>query len=199
MEKRYLSSYEYNCASILEHLRGIVENKGGYLVTTWKKTQHYFHVVNRSRADAIRELSSFLSRCTRTEKNAEYYDKKSKELEAYEKAESPDFRTIFGDYRYIQFFLDGMLYYYSMDNNPFFGVSWSKRPVSSNGTVARNYYSEHEDSPHWLSDRHLSMMCTDAEREAAAIKIFNQLKKANPSTRYGQSTVSETLYKLIAE
>ena len=35
MEKRYLSSWEYNCSMILDYIKQLVEEEGGRLVTTW--------------------------------------------------------------------------------------------------------------------------------------------------------------------
>lgn len=104
----------------------------------------------------------------------------------------------FGDYLYIQFELDGVLYYYSMDANPFFGVTWCKRPIID-GSVRKEYYYSHTENAKWLTDSFLGMYCSREDIKKAARKIFDTLVKANFCERCGRGATFEKVFPLEIE
>ena len=137
MEKRYLSSWEYNCSMILDYIKQLVEEEGGRLVTTWQKTAKMYEIVNRNL-----------------------------------KTDQTPIHNIFGDYRYINFVLGDSYYYYSMNDNPFFGVTWGKVPVV-NGRITEAYTTR--EKIFWLEDVYLTGRCTKEDAKRAAKTILAKL------------------------
>lgn len=138
MEKRYLSSWEYNCSMILDYIKQLVEEEGGQLVSTWRTATKKYKIVNRNL-----------------------------------KTNQPPIHNIFGDYRYIQFVLGDTCYYYSMNDNPFFGVTWGKVPVV-NGRITEAYTTR--EKIFWLEDIYLTSQCTKEDAKRAAKTILDKLK-----------------------
>lgn len=82
----------------------------------------------------------------------------------------------YGEWLYISFALDGICYYYQLNDNPFFDFLYHKSRIY-NGRVIRNCVCK-KDQKTWLRDCFFSYRCTDAERMAAAKHIFTILMNA---------------------
>ena len=172
-ERRYLLSWDYNAARILDELEKIVLDQGGALVSTWQKgDRKQFAIINRSLTAAIREHQERIERLEKFER-VEAAAMNRKELERLEAIENEPHITPYGDYRYISFALNGMYFYYELDRNPFFPFHYRKSPIV-NGEIDYNHWS-YEDKKDWLYDCFFGFRCSQADRVEAANMIFNML------------------------
>lgn len=176
MQKRYLSNWNYNAARIFDNLEKIVHDNGGVLVSdwAWKREREKFLIVRRGLRAAIQEKREFLEKLEKLNRPAAGTVRA--ELERLEAIDDAPHETYYGDYRYIQFILNGTYYYYSTDSNPFFPFHYCKAAAPGN-VVDRNTY-HYEDKKEWLYDCFFSWDCSEADRIEAANMIFNMLMNA---------------------
>ena len=85
---------------------------------------------------------------------------------------------------YISFTLDGVYYYFQVDNNPFFPFYYNKTRIVD-GKHKLNTYSAELDKA-WLTDPVYCGIATDEEINSAAVVLFELLKKAPLSRAYGE-------------
>ena len=90
---------------------------------------------------------------------------------------------------YIRFVLDGYLYYFQIDDNPFFPFYYSKYQINPNNTYCKDVYSEELDKD-WLFDCYWRNDCTNEERQQAAETILNILINA-PKGKVHRDTVKQ--------
>lgn len=178
-QRLYLNSWNYNAAKILSRLAVIVTDNGGSV-----KPQNNAIISNRSRDAAIREYSEKVERYTTLEKNNHNparaaaildYSRKLEKLQAI----NNDPITV-THVSYIRFTLDDCMYYYGVDDNPFFDFHYSKIPIV-NSTYNDMCYSA-SDKKDWLHDCFFGADCSDADITEAAYLIFNMLTTAKFST-----------------
>lgn len=189
-ERRYLTTWHYNAALILEELENIVKNHGGKLCETWQyekppewlTTRKTYLITNRGLTKEIRETEERIERLKKignTNMQKEYEQK----LEGYKQIDNEPVLVHRADYLYIHFTLDGYFYSYSMDCNPFFEFRYSKMKITDNNQINQNYYSN-EDKKEWLYDCFWRFDCSAADRREAANLIFNMLLAANTNRTY---------------
>ena len=77
---------------------------------------------------------------------------------------------------YISFILDNSVYYYQVDDNPFFPFYHSKKPLRD-GEYSLDACCD-DDKKEWLFDCLLRSDCPDSDITTAANTIFNQLKNS---------------------
>lgn len=175
----YLNSWNYNAAKILSRLAAIVADNGGRV-----KPQNSAIISNRSRDAAIRECSEKVERYTALEKNnhnparAAAILKYSSKLEKLQAINNDPITVT--NVSYIRFTLGDCMYYYDVDDNPFFNFHYSKIPVV-NGAYNAMCYSDN-DKKEWLHDCFFGADCSDADITEAAYLIFNMLVNAKFST-----------------
>ena len=206
----YLNSWEYNAVGILEYLRQIVENNGGYV-----RPARYTgcNVVNRSIMEELRKEKGFLDTLyqldLKEQKNREKISEAIRKTE--EKISSlsalPEMRiSVYNDFlTSIYFVLDGVYYYYEMDENPFLEFYFRKTPVTGSG-VSMDALSA-EDKKEWFFDCFFKRDCSEDDKKEAANLIFNMLVSAPLSTirldsrrvrvnnRYNSGYHYETIYE----
>lgn len=177
-ERLYPATWEYNAARILTELAKIVINNGGKV-----KPQKNAIITNRTVDAAKREYLEKIERFTELEKTshnearANAIKTYSEKLEALEKVNNESITVTHTSY--IKFVLDGFIYYYQVDDNPFFEFYYSKTAVIS-GRYSRDTYSM-EDKKEWLYDCFFSATCNIEDVKEAANLIFNMLVSSAPS------------------
>ena len=178
-QRLYLNSWNYNAARILSRLAVIVTDNGGHV-----KPHNNAIISNRSRDAAIREYSERVERYTALEKNNNNPARAAAILDYSRKLEkllaiNNDPITVTHT-SYIRFTLDNCMYYYGVDDNPFFDFHYSKIPVA-NGAYNSMCHSDN-DEKEWMHDCFFGADCSDADITEAAYLIFNMLVNAKFST-----------------
>lgn len=141
-ERLYLNSWEYNMARALSELAKMVQDRGGRC-----KPLNYALVTNRTNYNKAIELKGDLDlyeRNLKIFKDPEKIEKLERAIEKtraeYEqaKAAADNEKPVKVEYTsYITFVLDDYVYYFQIDDNPFFPVLASKTPVK-NGKYSRD-------------------------------------------------------------
>ena len=195
-ERRYLTSWKYNAALILDELEAIVLNNGGAIVSTWQKTRKEYAITNRSITGAIREQ---LDRVERLEKHnrVEAAIAAREKLDELQSLPNEPHITPYGDFTYICFALNGFYYYYSLDDNPFFDFHYSKTPII-NGEINKSHYCRN-DPKTWFYDCLWSWKCSRDDIQTAANSIFNMLQKATPCNTYKKAKLEKLIVLVEAE
>ncbi len=188
-ERRYLRSWGYNTARILDELESIVLNNGGAIVSTWQTEREYYAITNFTLTEAIREENDLHNRIK--ERGRVIPTDRAAKLEKWESIDNTPHVTPYGDFQYICFVLDGIYYNYNMTDNPFFDASYSKIPVID-GKINPCHYSN-TDKKEWLYDCFLSVDCSQADRREAANIIFNMMINDRTSTPYKRNRQPQTL------
>ena len=179
-ERLYLSSWEYNVSLIISELAKIVENNGGRV-----KPMKHAIISNRSIDENKRELEG---RINRLQENLKIFTQNAgnfipiindvkKQLEELEKINNKP--IVVTHTSYIEFVLDNVYYYYSVDDNPFFPFHYIKTPVKNN-MYSMDACAE-EDPKEWFYDCFLFRGCAKADIKEAANLIFNMLMNASCS------------------
>ena len=182
VEIRYLRSWDYNVTLIMEELEKIVLNNGGAIVSTWKTERKQYLIENRTLSDEIRKHREHVKRMEALNRPGS-----AAEREKLERLESIDNTPVLTNYYsfggvYINFVLDGVYYYYSIDDNPFFDFHYDKIPVI-NGAIDQDHYTN-TCKKEWLYDCFFCFDCSHADRMEAANMIFNMLMNAQFSRKY---------------
>lgn len=178
-QRLYLPSWQYNAALIMSELAKIVENHGGKV-----KPQKAAIISNRSLDGALRED---MERLTRYEKIIEEGHGNEKTVEALTalkisiaKRQAINNEPVRVTHTtYITFTLDGYVYYYQLEENPFFDFLFSKTPLRGN-VYSRDAVLT-EANKEWLYDCFLMAGCPAADIVEAANLIFNELTNAKDS------------------
>ncbi len=203
-EKRFLSSWKYNAARILEEIENIVKNHGGELVATWQYStppewltkRKRFLIENRFLTEELtkeKEKLSRLEKLGRTEAARET----QKKIERLFDIDNTPRLSYYADYLYIQFSLDGYFYYYSIDDNPFFDFHFARVKIEEGEKINQNYFLKN-DSKKWLDDCFFYIDCSEADTKEAANLIFNMLltEETNKTYTNRKRNKHATLYRL---
>ena len=174
-ERLYLTSWEYNAAKILSRLAVIIQEKGGKV-----QPLHTALISNRNLSSAINKnkqtLENYMSAASseRIKTEIQRVTDKIKKLESINNEPISVTHT-----SYIKFILNGMIYYYELNDNPFFPFYYSKTKVIDN-MFCLDIYAE-EDPKKWIEEYHMTFECPDEKIETAANFIFNMLMNAKQS------------------
>lgn len=152
----YPDSWNYNAARLMTVLATIVEDHGGR-VQYDKKSR----ILNRSLMNIKKELQERLERAKNS--NGVYKDKAierlSKELEELQGINHEPITVTHTTY--IRFVLDGYVYYYQVDENPFFPFSYEKTPLVK-GKYSRDACLV-EDKKEWLYGGFFGYRCSQED------------------------------------
>lgn len=179
-QRLYLNNWNYNAAKILSHLAKIVTDNGGRVAKLNSAV-----ISNRTRDAAIREYSEKIERYTALEKVAHNparenaireYTAKLERLQAVDNSLITVTHTT-----YIRFVLNDTMYYYQVNDNPFFDFYFSKTAIV-NGEY-NTCYSD-PDKKEWLYDCFFRADCSDADIIEAANLIYKMLENARLSALY---------------
>lgn len=181
-KRLYLRSWDYNAALLMNELERIVIANGGKVKPAIRKAV----ISNRNLDDAIEDYKQKLEKYTELEK----VDPKPIRADAIKSlvAALQELETIDNRPRevtrltYINFVLGDYVYYYQVDNNPFFEFYFHKIKVVD-GSFSKSVYLD-EDNKSWMKDCFLSYACSKDEIKKAASNIFNMLLSAKPSRTY---------------
>lgn len=203
-ERRYLSTWSYNAALILEELESIIKSKGGAICATWQYAsppawltqRKQYEITNRTLDGAKREIIERLEKLEKLGREEAAAAQREK-LKEYEEINNAPRVCYYGDYLYIHFVLNGYCYYYQMDRNPFFDFNYGKVAIENGDKINRLYYMN-GDSKKWLKDIYFSFGCDDDARKKAAQNIFNMLIAAPTCHTYRAGGRAEytTIYKM---
>lgn len=180
-ERLYLTSWEYNAAKVLTELAKMVIEKGGRVAPTYKAV-----ISNRNLDDEKRHYRDDIVHLAELEKRS-HKEIRANAIEEYkerlEKLESINNDPITVTHiSSIYFILDGFIYYYQVNDNPFFDFHYTKTVVKD-GKFSKYVYGV-EDKKEWFSDRFLYYTCTDSEMMQAASYILDMLVSSKPSPVY---------------
>lgn len=175
-ERLYLLSWNYNAALILTELAKIIENHGGRV-----KAQKAPIISNRSIAENLKEytdrknqLEKIIAEGHGNEKTVEAVNALTGKIEKLQAVNNDPVKVTHTTY--IRFTLDGYMYYYQLEENPFFPFMYSKTPLRGNVYSLDACIDEANKS--WLYDCFLYAGCAHADIVEAANLIFNQLTSA---------------------
>lgn len=174
-EKLYLSNWQYNACRILSELAVIVDNHGGKVKPNRKPV-----IQNRTLLGAVRECKEkieYAENLELTEKRAFYLKNQREQLEKMESIKNDPIMV--SHTTWIHFVLDGFMYTYDVDDNPFFDFHYSKTPIVKNRYSLDAYRME--DKKEWLFDCFFSFNVSEADIKEAANLIFNMLVNAKQS------------------
>lgn len=181
----HLRSWEYNAARIISHIAKIVTDNGGKVKPTYNAI-----ISDRTRAEAITDYKNRVERYKELEKTshnpsrAEAIKKYSDRLEKLEALNSDPITVTHTSG--IRFICDDVMYYYWVDDNPFFPFHYIKTNIID-GKYSKDVYAE-EDKKEWLYDCFFSCDCPDAAIVEAANLIYNMLIMAKNSEKYRETT-----------
>lgn len=83
---------------------------------------------------------------------------------------------------YINFAMNGVYYYYELDDNPFFPFHYIKAPIDPKSETYSGDACMEESSKSWFTDPLIGFGCPDSEIESAAEAILSLLLAAPLST-----------------
>ena len=182
----YLSSWEYNGALILSRLAEIVKSKGGKVkpcctaVISNRTIDEKIDKLNERRARLVQVLTAGngndLQRHALKEVTEEL-----EEMRRFNNAPVTVTHT-----SYITFVLDNVLYYYQIDDNPFFPFRYSKTPLR--GDSYSKDAAGMDAGKEWFEDCYLFSGCTPEQIERAARSILDALLKVKFSPIMRDST-----------
>lgn len=180
-ERLYLDNWNYNAALIMSELAVIVENHGGIV-----KPEKTAIISNRTIDEVISKYEKDVNAWNELDKERTIpisdACKKARKarIDKLEKVKSIDNTPIKVTHTtYIRFMLDNTMYYYQVDDNPFFDFYYTKTPII-NGEYSENAICEN-DKKEWLFDCFLSWNVSKSDIREAANIIFNMLVSANNS------------------
>lgn len=189
-QKFYLSHWEYNACRIISALAEIVREHGGNV-----QPHIPCEIIDRTKynkrdelAEKIEHLEFELS--VRTFNDDEEEEKYRSIVEKLLKSARMEMRKLEDEINYdkpipvthtsyITFEMDGVYYYYQVDDNPFFEFHYLKTPITEKG-YSRDACLE-EDEKEWLYDCYILTECTSEEVIKAANFLFNMLVNADNS------------------
>lgn len=188
----YLPNSNYNIARILEALKKIIIDNGGSIAKYKYAEKTLIH--NRSIAEEIRKKEDHLSK-VEANNNERFAEKKAAaiknikaDLEELQNASAttPAIETTFTTWsgHHIHFVHDGIYYYFSMDNNPFFPASIHKIMLDNNNCYAGTYYSDSIEEKPFLYDCIFSFNCCNEDIKEMAYQLYNFLLLAPMSKLY---------------
>ena len=176
-ERLYLASWEYNALLILDKLNKIVEKAGGRV-----KPGKTAIISNRSITCARHVYETRIGTLAKRYVGRGINDDTNKEIEGLKLklatlSEIDDTPIECFGQTWTRFVINNDVYYFSLDDNPFFEFHYSKTPLKSDGTYSLDACCGVAGRS-WLRDIHLGYECTVADRQLAAQSIFDMLIKA---------------------
>lgn len=187
----YLPNSNYNIAKIIEELKKIIIDNGGSIAKS--KYAEKITVHNRSIDEAIRKKEDHISKVKENnsitpEKKETIIKNVTKDLEELQKAAdaAQDFETTFVSWcgHSIQFVIDGIYYYFSMDSNPFFPASIRKIKLDTNNSYTGTYYTDSIEEKPFLYDCIYNYNCCNSDIKEMAYQMYNFLIAAPMSKLY---------------
>lgn len=182
----YPSTLEYNYCLIMNELTRIAENNGAII----KPSKGGF-IVNRSILEEIKEAENRIDGLTRIANKPDTTEKAKTAIEAtirdyqarIEELKSIPNDPVRVDHTYIIFVLNGVYYYYSFPDNPFFDNYFTKTPVFDDCKVSRDCYGS-KDNKEWFFDSLWRSNCSHDDIKEAANMIFNMMLNSGYSKKY---------------
>ena len=204
MKKLYLSQWDYNKSLIFEELKKMVLNNGGLMVSDWQKKQEKTKIYNRtikykieSKQQHVEFLETRKEEMTKEQKQNinNVIDNYLKEIITLEKQYKKTTRIITNN-GYLQFVLNGFLYYIQFDDNPFFDFYYTKQPINDDLTIKDNtiYFEKLPKEELFIKDYYLNY--TKKNLKDTAKNIYNFLVNAKNSRIYKQRNNKKTFHKL---
>lgn len=179
----HLTNWNYNALLIMKELARVVTEHGGRV-----KPARTAMITNRSITESILEYTRKIQNlrfASNRDGRSEARDNRIAEYEqkiAHLESINNDPVVAWGE-SWIRFVVDGTMYYYSFDDNPFFPFHFVKTPLIDNLQYSIDAYSQ-EDKKDWLYDCYIISGCTENDHAEAARHIFDMLMKAPYSTEY---------------
>lgn len=178
------SSWGYNATRIINALADIVELNGG--AVSYKYHDHKL-IGNRCHYDSILEAQE---RLINLKESQWVMDKPDRALEFANNqlAKLKDSINLFNNSvvnmregHYITFKLNGYIYSFSFDDNPFFEHYYSKNQSINSNEYDKNYYIDdlNDACPAWGYNANVS----DKDIKAQAQLLFNKLIESKPSAK----------------
>ena len=177
-ERLYLKSWQYNAARILSELANIVKTNGGRVqpLKTAIISDRSLSYTIQEKKQKLEMLSEHLPESKNLSAALTYKEQITKEIEALESINNEPITVTHTSY--IKFVLDGILYYYQVDDNPFFEFYYTKAPVQNNKIGSNiNTYADC-DAKEWVKDSLFKYACPEKDIKDAANFIFNMLTNA---------------------
>lgn len=177
-ERLYLKSWQYNAAKILSELANIVKTNGGRVqpLKTAIISDRSLSYTIQEKKQKLEMLSKHLPESKNLSAALAYKKQMTKEIEALESINNEPITVTHTSY--IKFVLDDIVYYYQVDDNPFFEFYYTKVPVQNNKIRSNiNTYADC-DTKEWEKDSLFKYACPEKDIKDAADFVFNMLTNA---------------------
>lgn len=177
-ERLYLKSWQYNAARILSELANIVKTNGGRVqpLKTAIISDRSLSYTIQEKKQKLEMLSEHLPESKNLSAALAYKEQITKEIETLESINNEPITVTHTSY--IKFVLDDIVYYYQVDDNPFFEFYYTKVPVQNNKIGSNiNTYADC-DAKEWVKDSLFKYACPEKDIKDAADFIFNMLTNA---------------------
>lgn len=188
MEKLFLKGWSYNSYLIINELAKFVKESRGKIVYDFPYINTYKEkeIVNRTILENINEIQELLKDKTEEEiKQNKYLTEKQTELKELQKIDNKPRKVFFSNY--INFALDGKIYYIQLQDNPFFEdyiIKEEAEEALGGYVVKYNHYMENL-SKNWISEaecmKSFYQTLTEKQIKILALRLFEQIKNAKNS------------------
>lgn len=190
-QRFYLTHWEYNACRIISALAEIVREHGGNVKPTFPCM-----VSDRHKYDALDKLKKE-KECIEWNMDMDVFDDDPVKQKKYVEKLKNRLKSVEMNIRkcedeinydkpipvthtsYITFEMDGVYYYYQVDDNPFFEFHYVKTPITEMGHSLDACMEE--DEKEWLFDCYILTECTSEEVIKAAQFLFDMLMNAKDS------------------
>lgn len=202
MEKRYFTNWGYNSAKLLNHLKAVIENNGGYIVKKagYPSYKNEYEIHNRTVIEEIHKTENMISDIEK------WNNSESEKLNGLRQHRLQSLRSQLEKLKqdqpkpftsrlttYINFVHDGKYYYLTFDENPFFPFHYLKTGINEKGEVRPTYLDEFDKSD-WMFDCLFESNVAEADYREIACTIFNKLVSAKETEPYYEESYERCPY-----
>lgn len=140
MKTLYLNSWNYNSYLIIKELKKEVLKRGGAVVSDWRtKKEESVYIFNRMFKEKYLHDIDGIARMEKYKTtDRPYYQELKRGAEEAQKNYIKSKKRV-NNSNYLEFLLNGKLYYVELKDNPFFEFFYSKQEITDNKTKYKVY------------------------------------------------------------
>lgn len=190
-KKLYLNSVSYNMVRVHDEVLKIATTAGAKIVKE-KYNDTPITIYNRSISEKIRKNEKIIQALEKHGKNADSLKKENEELEnlfensAYT-SNGSKYSGFYG--LYFRFVLNGFMYEYSQEDNPFFDAHVRKIKLDENNTYTGDFYCENDEKHEYFYDSLFSINATNEDIHEISQALFDyMLNEVKTSQEYIERT-----------
>lgn len=136
--KLFLRQCEFNNSVLLQEVLKLAIKKGANIISIWEDGLKPTTLVNRNIESDMKEIRIKLDNATN---KTDYYYKLEQQLKELQSIEFKEYTTLHGN-SYIQFELNGYVYYLQYSENPFMEENWFRKEKHNNLVTTYDCYMD---------------------------------------------------------